>query len=111
MTYIPLLVILGVFLWLFVIRPQRRRNVEQQRLLDSIAPGVEVLTAGGLYATVQQVDDDDVRLEIAPGVQVRAARRAIAAVLTEEDAERGELARAQREAQAEALAGHDTGDR
>jgi hypothetical protein len=72
---------------------------------------VQVLTAGGLYATVQDVDDDDVRLEIAPGVEVRASRRAIAAVLTEEDLARGELVDAQREAEAEVVAGHDSGDR
>ncbi len=47
--------------------------------------GDEVLTAGGLYGRVTGLDDDEIRVEIAPKVEVRLARRAIAAVLTEHD--------------------------
>jgi preprotein translocase subunit YajC len=79
--YIFILVLLAL-LWLLLIRPQRRRQVEQRRLLNSISVGAEVVTAGGLYGTVTDLEDDEVRVEIAPGVEVRVAKRAIAGVLS-----------------------------
>ena len=112
MSILPILVLLFVLMWLLVIRPQRRRQQEQQRVMDNLSPGDEVLTAGGLYGTVHSVlGDDEVRVEIAPDVHVRVARRAIAAVLTEEDDELEELERAQQEAQEEVLAARDAGER
>lgn len=84
MQFLIILVLLFGLLWLFVIRPQRRRQSEQQSMLASMAEGDEVITAGGLYGYVRGVDDDSVQLEIAPGTQVKIARRAIAAVLRDE---------------------------
>ena len=82
-----LLVIVALFalLWLFVIRPQKRRQLQQQRLLEEVRPGDEILTAGGLYGTVRAVDGDEVTLEVAPGTNVRLARRAVATILTPDD--------------------------
>jgi preprotein translocase subunit YajC len=88
---ISLLIIGGllVVMWLVLVRPQRRRQLRQQDLLSELEPGVEVVTAGGLYGTVLEVDEDgeDLQLEIAPGTAVRVAKRAIAAVLPDEDEE------------------------
>jgi preprotein translocase subunit YajC len=109
--YLPVILILVVGMWLFVIRPQRRRQHEQQRMLDGMRPGAEVITAGGLYGTIRSVDEDEVLVEIAPGVDVRVAKQAIATVLTEEDAQLAELERAQHEAEAESLASGDRGRR
>ncbi len=48
--------------------------------------GDEILTVGGLYGNVIEIDDDDdLMLEIAPGTQVRIARRAVAAVVPPDD--------------------------
>ncbi len=70
-------------MWLIVIRPQRRKQKLAQGMQSELAVGDEVLTAGGVYGKVTRIDDDDVRVEIAPNVEVRLARRAIAAQLTE----------------------------
>lgn len=70
-------------MWLIVIRPQRRKQRLQQSMQSDLAVGDEVLTAGGVYGTVTQIGDDEVHVEIAPNVEVRLARRAIAAQLTE----------------------------
>jgi preprotein translocase subunit YajC len=82
-----LLIIVALFalLWLFVIRPQKRRQLQQQQLLEKVAPGDEILTAGGLYGTVRAVDGDEVTLEVAPGTNVRLARRAVAAIVTPDE--------------------------
>jgi preprotein translocase subunit YajC len=82
--YIFILVLL-LLMWFMLIRPQRRRLMETQRLLDSLAVGKEVVTAGGLYGTVTALEDDEARLEIADGVEVRVAKRAIAAVLSDDE--------------------------
>jgi preprotein translocase subunit YajC len=82
--YIFILVLLAL-LWFMLIRPQRRRQLETQRLLGSLEVGKEVVTAGGLYGTITALDDDEARVEIADGVEVRIAKRAIAGVLSEDE--------------------------
>jgi preprotein translocase subunit YajC len=77
-----LLAAMFVLLWALLIRPQRRKQVEQQQLLSSIEPGDEVLTVGGIYGIVTEIDDeDDLIVEIAEGIQVRIARRAVGGVV------------------------------
>jgi preprotein translocase subunit YajC len=83
-----LLIILGLgAMWLIFIRPQRRKQKLQQSMQSELAVGDEVLTAGGVYGKVTKIDEDndEVRVEIAPNVEVRLARRAIAAQLTEHE--------------------------
>ena len=77
-------------MWLFIILPQRRRAAAHERLVAALAVGDEIMTAGGLYGTVTRIDDDDVSVEVAPGVEVRLARRAVATVLDGQDAARRE---------------------
>jgi preprotein translocase subunit YajC len=84
--YIFIIVIL-ILMWFLLIRPQRRRQVDSQRLLDSLSVGQEIVTAGGLYGTIRELDEDEARIEIAEGVEVRVAKRAIAAVLSEDEPE------------------------
>jgi len=79
-----LIIIVAMFalLWVLLIRPQRKRQVEQRELHESIEVGDEILTAGGLYGHVRELgEDDDLVVEIAPGTNVRIARRAIAGVV------------------------------
>jgi preprotein translocase subunit YajC len=88
--YIFIIVIL-ILMWFLLIRPQRRRQVDSQRLLDSLAVGQEIVTAGGVYGTITALDEDEARVEIADGVEVRIAKRAIAGVLSEEEEDPSEL--------------------
>jgi len=83
-AYLFILVMLAV-IWFFLIRPRQRQMREQQRQVAAIEIGDDVVTAGGLYGTVRELEDGEVRLEVAPDVVVRVARRAVAAVLTEHD--------------------------
>jgi len=86
-------VLLFGVLWVVFIRPQKRRQVHQRDMLDNLSDGDQILTAGGLYATVRSVDGDDVHVEIAPGTEVRLAKGAVAAVIPQEteDGEAEEL--------------------
>jgi preprotein translocase subunit YajC len=82
--YIFILILL-VGMWFLLIRPQRRRQMEAQRLLQSLEVGKEIVTAGGLYGTITALEEDEARVKIADGVEVRIAKRAIAGVLSEDE--------------------------
>ena len=84
MGYLIILVALFGLMWLLLLRPQRKRQLQQSQMQDSIQPGVDVLTAGGIHGTVREIEDDIVHVEIAPGTTVRLDRRAIASVEQEE---------------------------
>ena len=88
MATLILLAAMFVLLWVLLIRPQRQRQQKHQSLLSSVEPGDEILTVGGLYGIVQEIDDeDDLVVEVAEGIHVRIARRALAAVVKPEVAD------------------------
>jgi preprotein translocase subunit YajC len=66
--------------------PQRRRQAAHRRLVDEINAGDEIMTSGGLLGRVTRVGEDELGLEVAKGVEVRVAKRAVAAVLPPEGA-------------------------
>jgi preprotein translocase subunit YajC len=80
------LIVLLVLLWFVWVVPTRRRQRRQVedlwRLVELLEPGDEIITAGGLHGTVRGVSEDELMVEISPGVEVRLDRRAVAAVTT-----------------------------
>lgn len=82
--FLPVVVI-GVVFLLLISRSNRKRQAAAGEVQAGLEPGAQVLTTSGLYATVVAVDDEDVSLEIAPGVVCLFARGAIARVLPDED--------------------------
>jgi preprotein translocase subunit YajC len=88
---ILIIVILFALFWLLLIRPQRRRQAEQNALIQNLEVGDEIVTAGGLFGHVQSIADDELLVEIAPGTNVRIARRAVAGIVGPEDEDEDEL--------------------
>jgi preprotein translocase subunit YajC len=82
-----ILIVAFAFLWFVLIRPQKRRQVEARRMLNTLNVGDEVLTAGGIYGEVTELQEEAVMVRIAPELEVRVARKAIGAVVPREDAE------------------------
>jgi len=81
-----LIIILAfVFLYFVLVRPQRRRQVESQRMLQSLEVGDEVVTAGGIFGRITALHDDEVIVAIASEVEVRVARRAIGGVVNRQE--------------------------
>jgi preprotein translocase subunit YajC len=80
---------MGAVFYFLLIRPQRNRQRQQQTLLSALHVGDDIMTSGGLFGTITDIDDDhdSVTVEIAPGTEVRMLRRAIAQRLTEEPEE------------------------
>jgi preprotein translocase subunit YajC len=84
-----IIIIAFLLLWLIVVRPQRKRQNQQRAMINELQVGDEVLTAGGIYGTVVRIDEDEVTVEIAPRTEVRVARRAIAGITSEPEADEG----------------------
>jgi preprotein translocase subunit YajC len=76
------------FMYFLLIRPQRQQQRRHTDLLSSLKPGDEVVTAGGIYGEVVQLDAERVMLEIDEDVRIAVARRAIASVVPPEELER-----------------------
>ncbi len=79
---IPLILIFVIFYFL-LIRPQQKRMKEHKRLLESLKRGDRVLTAGGLYGTIVDIEGNTVTLELADRVRVKVNRNYIAGVVRE----------------------------
>ena len=90
--FLVLLVVMFGFLYFLLIRPQRAQQRKHADLLSSLKPGDEVVTAGGIYGEVVQLDAERVMLEIDEDVRIAVARRAIASVVPPEELERLEAA-------------------
>ncbi|MAG15114.1 MAG: preprotein translocase subunit YajC [Dehalococcoidales bacterium] len=68
--------IIGVFYFL-MIRPQRKRQKEHEELMIELQRGDKVITAGGIYGTVESLSDESVVLKIESGVTIRIARSSV----------------------------------
>jgi preprotein translocase subunit YajC len=84
-SFFLLLIIAFGVLWFVLIRPQKRRQVEAQQMLNRLDVGDEVVTAGGIYGEITAIEEDDVMVRIAPGLEVKVARRAIGGVIRPEE--------------------------
>jgi len=74
---LPILFILLALMWVVLIVPRQREARRQRALLASLAVGDEVITGGGIHGLVVELDDETVMVEVAPGVTLKIARRAI----------------------------------
>ncbi|MBI2237740.1 MAG: preprotein translocase subunit YajC [Actinobacteria bacterium] len=83
---VPLALMGGLF-YFMLIRPQKRRAQAQRQLLSSLEVGDEIMTGGGIFGTIKEIDDDEdtVTVEIAPGIDIRMVRRSIAQKLVEDE--------------------------
>ena len=70
MSFILMMVIIFAIMWFFMIRPQQKRQKEIQNFRNSIARGTQVVTAGGIYGTVKDIDEaaNTLKVEIANGI-------------------------------------------
>jgi preprotein translocase subunit YajC len=72
--------------WFLLIRPQQQRVRQQRELIASLAVGDEIVTAGGLVGTVRVLTDQEARVEVGPGIEVRIVRGAVSRILAKADA-------------------------
>lgn len=72
-----MVLLFGVFYFL-IIRPQRKRQQEHQKLTEELQPGDRVITIGGIYGRVESIREDSIVLKVESGATIRVARNGIA---------------------------------
>ena len=77
-VFLVYLALLAVIFFFLIVRPQRRQMVARRNLIAAVEVGDEVITAGGIYGTVREIEDDVLQIEVAEGVVLTLAREAIA---------------------------------
>ncbi len=75
------IILMFVVLYFVMIRPQMKKQKEHRAMIDALAKGDEVATAGGLLGKVSKMGDAQLSLEIANGVEVQVQRSAVVQVL------------------------------
>ena len=75
------LVVIAVFaiIYLFMVRPNKKRMAEYQKMLDSLQVGNRVLAAG-IYGTIKKINEKTIEVEVAKGVVIEVAKNAVASV-------------------------------
>lgn len=75
------LVLMFVVLYFVMIRPQMKRQKEAKAMIEALAKGDEVVTAGGVIGKIAKLGDSFIHLEIANGVEIQIQRGAVTQVL------------------------------
>lgn len=76
-----MIVVVFAAFWFLVIRPQQQRQRQQAEMVSALAPGAEVLTIGGIYATVVEVGER-IRLAVADGSEMEVSPHAIGRIVS-----------------------------
>jgi preprotein translocase subunit YajC len=80
MSMLPL-VLMFVVLYFIMIRPQMRKQKEHRAMIDALAKGDEVVTAGGMLGKVSSISEGYIHVQVANGVEVQMQRSAVVQVL------------------------------
>ena len=81
-SLLPILMIMVVF-YFFMIRPQQKRQKEQNSFADSLEKGKDVVTASGMIGKINKIEGGVVTLQVANGVFIRVTKNSISKEMTE----------------------------
>ncbi len=71
----------GAAFYFLIIRPGKQRQQKQQEMVSALVPGAEIMTTAGIFGTVAAVTEDEISVEISPGVFLRMLPAAVARVV------------------------------
>ena len=79
MSMLLMMVFILAIMWIFMIRPQQKKQKEIQNFRNAITVGTNVVTAGGIYGVVKQIDEVDnaLMIEVANGVRIKVDRNSV----------------------------------
>ncbi|HYZ10795.1 MAG TPA: preprotein translocase subunit YajC [Actinomycetota bacterium] len=84
-TFLISLALMVAIFYFLLIRPQQRRARQQRELVSSLTVGDEVVTIGGMFGTIQAMDEESVTLDVGSGTRVRFLKQAVARKFVRED--------------------------
>ena len=79
-TFLPL-ILMFVVMYFLMIRPQQKRQKELKTMMDALAKGDEVITAGGILGKVSKVNDTYVTVEVSPNTEIVVQKHSITTLL------------------------------
>jgi preprotein translocase subunit YajC len=79
---IVMMVVIFAIFYFILIRPQQKKMKEHKKMVDDLKKGDEIVTAGGMYATVENTSPETLTVKIAEGVKVKITRSSVGAVVT-----------------------------
>ena len=72
-----MIAVFGVIMYFFMIRPQQKKQKEVQKMRESLKIGDRVITSGGIYGKIKEIEDTAFIVEIAEGVRVKVDKASI----------------------------------
>src|SRR5271165_6150077 len=86
LSFLPFVLIIGVF-YLLLIRPNQKRQQQWQQMLSNLKSGDKVTTTGGIRGTIFSIKDDAIQLRVPPdNIKIEVVKSGIASVTTDEEA-------------------------
>jgi preprotein translocase subunit YajC len=79
-SVLPLIILLILFvglLYFVMVRPQRKRQKEHEMMVQDLQKGDRVITAGGIYGTIDSISEDSIVLKVESGATIRVARGSV----------------------------------
>ena len=78
----PMLILMGLVFYFLLIRPQQKKMKDHQNMVTSLKRGDEIVTQGGLIGKISKVNDDEIVVKLAEGVDVRVMKGTITGLRT-----------------------------
>jgi len=88
-TFLISLVLMVAIFYFLLIRPQQRRVKQQRGLVDSLRVGDEVITIGGMFGTILDIEDETITLDAGAGTRLRYLKQAVARKFVEDSEDEG----------------------
>ncbi len=82
--FIPLILLFVVFYFL-LIRPQQKQQKARKEMLSNLKKGDRVVTIGGIYGVIKEIDDTAISLKVAENINLKISRAAVDRVLQDEE--------------------------
>ncbi len=80
MSWLPIIFMLVVFYFL-IYKPQQKARQERENMLKRLRIGSRIITIGGIYGTIEDLDEDIVKLQIAENVIIEVGRAAVSTIV------------------------------
>ena len=81
-TWGPILVMVVIF-YMLLYRPQKKAQQERDQMLSSLQKGSRIVTIGGIYGTITELNEKTIKLKIAEKVEIEMARGSVSSIVTE----------------------------
>ena len=80
MSWLPIIFMLVVF-YFFIYKPQQKARQERENMLKRLRIGSRIITIGGIYGTIEDLDEDIIKLQIAENVIIEVGRAAVSTIV------------------------------